>query len=138
MRAASSAGSKAYAAELNKRCRPPLKVTNKSYRVDEAYIKVKCIMNLTTKHENDPLNFHKECQEKYLYRDMDSTGRTIDFCSQRNAMRLPSGLKHILTANRHKLTAHWRTGGAVCRLRRRGGLTCPLAPASPTASREFS
>jgi transposase-like protein len=31
----------AYAAELNKRCRPHLKATNKSYRVDETYIKVK-------------------------------------------------------------------------------------------------
>ena len=50
----------AYAAELNKRCRPHLKATNKSYRVDETYIKVKG-------------------QEKYLYRAVDSTGRTIDF-----------------------------------------------------------
>jgi hypothetical protein len=32
---------RAYAAELNKRCRPHLKATNKSYRVDETYIKVK-------------------------------------------------------------------------------------------------
>jgi transposase-like protein len=31
----------AYAAELNKRCRPHPKATNKSYRVDETYIKVK-------------------------------------------------------------------------------------------------
>ena len=31
----------AYAPELNKRCRPHLKATNKSYRVDETYIKVK-------------------------------------------------------------------------------------------------
>jgi transposase-like protein len=50
----------AYAAELNKRCRPHLKATNKSYRVDETYIKVKG-------------------QEKYLYRAVDSTGQTIDF-----------------------------------------------------------
>jgi transposase, IS6 family len=50
----------AYAAELNKRCRPHLKATNKSYRVDETYIKVKA-------------------QEKYLYRAVDSTGQTIDF-----------------------------------------------------------
>ena len=49
----------AYAAELNKRCRPHLKATNKSYRVDETYIKVKG-------------------QEKYLYRAVDSTGQTID------------------------------------------------------------
>ena len=31
----------AYAPELRKRCRPHLKATNKSYRVDETYIKVK-------------------------------------------------------------------------------------------------
>ena len=50
----------AYAPELNKRCRPHLKFTNKSYRVDETYIKVRG-------------------QEKYLYRAVDSTGQTIDF-----------------------------------------------------------
>ena len=48
----------AYAAGLNKRCKPYLKRTNKSYRVDETYIKVKG-------------------QEKYLYRAVDSTGQTI-------------------------------------------------------------
>jgi len=31
----------AYAPELNQRCRPYLKSTNKSYRVDETYIKLK-------------------------------------------------------------------------------------------------
>src|SRR3984885_13451840 len=58
----------AYAAELNKRCRPHLKATNKSYRLDETYIKVKG-------------------QEKYLYRAVDSTGQTIDFllAAKRNA-----------------------------------------------------
>src|SRR5271170_1612490 len=50
----------AYAPELNKRCRPHLKPTNKSYRIDETYIKVKG-------------------QDKYLYRAVDSTGQTIDF-----------------------------------------------------------
>ena len=50
----------AYAPEINKRCRPYLKSTNKSYRVDEAYSKVKG-------------------QEKHLYRAVDSTGQTIDF-----------------------------------------------------------
>jgi len=49
-----------YAPELNKRCRPHLKTTNKSYRVDETYIKVKG-------------------QDRYLYRAVDSTGQTIDF-----------------------------------------------------------
>jgi IS6 family transposase len=50
----------AYCPELSKRCRPHLKRTNKSYRVDETYIKVKG-------------------QDKYLYRAVDSTGQTIDF-----------------------------------------------------------
>src|ERR1035441_10515846 len=40
--------------------RPHLKPTNKSYRVDETYIKVKG-------------------KERYLYRAVDSTGQTIDF-----------------------------------------------------------
>src|SRR5260221_1275445 len=51
---------KAYAPELNKRCRPHLKPTNKSYRIDETYIKVKG-------------------EDKFLYRAVDSTGQTIDF-----------------------------------------------------------
>jgi transposase-like protein len=50
----------AYAPELNKRCRPFLKPTNKSYRIDETYIKVKG-------------------QDKYLYRALDSCGQTIGF-----------------------------------------------------------
>jgi transposase, IS6 family len=49
-----------YAPELNKRCRPHLKATNKSYRVDETYIKVKG-------------------HDRYLYRAVDSTGQTIEF-----------------------------------------------------------
>jgi transposase-like protein len=49
-----------YAPELNKRCRPHLKPTNKSYRTDETYIKVKG-------------------EDKYLYRAVDSTGQRIDF-----------------------------------------------------------
>ena len=50
----------AYAPELNKRRRPHLKPTNKSYRIDETYIKVKG-------------------EDKFLYRAVDSTGQTIDF-----------------------------------------------------------
>ena len=50
----------AYAPEIDKRCRPHLKTTNKSYRVDETYIKVKG-------------------KDRYLYRAVDSTGQTIDF-----------------------------------------------------------
>jgi transposase, IS6 family len=50
----------AYGPELDKRCRPYLKPTNRSWRVDETYIKVKG-------------------QERFLYRAVDSTGQTIDF-----------------------------------------------------------
>ena len=50
----------AYSPELNKRCRPHLKPVNKSYRIDETYIKVKG-------------------KDQYLYRAVDSTGQTIDF-----------------------------------------------------------
>src|ERR1700693_6181255 len=56
----------AYAPELNKRCRPHLKPTNKSYRIDETYIKVKG-------------------EDKYLYRALDSTqGKPLISYSQPN------------------------------------------------------
>ena len=50
----------AYAPELNKRYRPYLKRTNRSYRIDETYIKVKW-------------------QDEYLDRALDSTGQAINF-----------------------------------------------------------
>jgi IS6 family transposase len=49
-----------YGPEWAARCRPFLKPTNRSYRVDETYIKVKG-------------------EIRYLYRAVDSTGQTIDF-----------------------------------------------------------
>ena len=49
-----------YAPELEKRLRPRLKPTNKSWRVDETYIRVKG-------------------KWTYLYRAVDSNGATIDF-----------------------------------------------------------
>ena len=53
-------GVQRYAPELDKRCRPLLKATNDSYRVDETYIKVK--------------------KRWYsLYRAVDSEGHTLDF-----------------------------------------------------------
>ena len=48
------------APELNKRCRPHLRPTNKSYRIDETYRKAKS-------------------ENKYLYRALDSTGQTMEF-----------------------------------------------------------
>ena len=49
-----------YSPELARRCQAFLKSTNRSYRVDETYIKVKG-------------------KDRYLYRAVDSTGQTIDF-----------------------------------------------------------
>ena len=57
-----------YAPELNKRCRPHLKPTNKSYRIDETYIKVKG-------------------EDKYLYRALDSTDKRSTFCSRPDAIQ---------------------------------------------------
>ena len=49
-----------YAPELDKRCRPHLKATNDSWRVDETYIKIKKTWT-------------------YLYRAVDSEGNTLEF-----------------------------------------------------------
>lgn len=49
-----------YAPELEKRCRPHLKATNDSWRVDETYVKVKKVW-------------------MYLYRAVDSQGNTLEF-----------------------------------------------------------
>ena len=64
----------AYAPELNKRCRPHRKPTNKSYRTDETYIKVKG-------------------EDKYLYRAVDSTGPTSEFLL--TAKRDAAGAKRL-------------------------------------------
>jgi transposase, IS6 family len=53
-------GFQRYAPELEERTRPPLKPTNKSWRVDETYVRVKG-------------------RWFYLYRALDSAGATIDF-----------------------------------------------------------
>jgi len=49
-----------YAPELEKRCRPHLKTTTDSWRVDETYVKIKGVW-------------------MYLYRAVDSQGNTLDF-----------------------------------------------------------
>jgi len=49
-----------YGPELDQRCRAHLKRTNKSYRVDETYVRIKG-------------------QDRYLYRAVNSTGQAIDF-----------------------------------------------------------
>jgi len=72
----------AYAPELNKRCRPHLKPTNKSYRIDETYIKVKG-------------------EDKFLYRAVDSTGQTIDFLltAKRDAAAAKRFLRQAMAAS---------------------------------------
>src|SRR5436305_12601387 len=49
-----------YAPELHRRCRPELRITNRSWRVDETYLRL-------------------AAKWTYLYRAVDSTGATIDF-----------------------------------------------------------
>ena len=49
-----------YAPELNRRCRPELRMTNRSWRCDETYLRV-------------------AGKWTYLYRAVDSTEATIDF-----------------------------------------------------------
>src|SRR5256714_861001 len=72
----------AYAPELNKRCRPHLKSVNKSYRVDETYIKVKGA-------------------DKYLYRALDSTGQTIEFLltAKRDTAAAKRFLRRLINAS---------------------------------------
>ena len=62
-----------YAPELHRRCRPELRMTNRSWRVDETYIRV-------------------AGKWTYLYRAVDSTGATIDF--------LLSARRHAAAAKR--------------------------------------
>jgi transposase, IS6 family len=71
-----------YAPELDKRCRPQLKATNDSYRVDETYIKIKR-------------------QWYYLYRAVDSTGATLDFMlsSTRDADAAERFFRQVLQAS---------------------------------------
>jgi transposase-like protein len=76
-----------YAPELDKRCRPQLKATNDSYRVDETYIKIK----------------KQWCD---LYRTVDSTGATLDFMlsATRDADAAERFFRQVLQAP-HTLTA---------------------------------
>ena len=72
----------AYAPELNKRCRPFLKPVNKSYRIDETYIRVKG-------------------KEMYLYRAVDSTGQTIDvlLTAKRDTASAKRFLRRVIEAS---------------------------------------
>lgn len=75
-----------YGPELDKRCRPHLRPTNDSWKVDETYVKVKR-------------------KWKYLYRAVDSSGQTLDFMlsAKRDAKAAKRFLKRALKA-RHTAT----------------------------------
>ena len=75
-----------YGPELDKRCRPHLRPTNDSWKVDETYVKVKG-------------------QWKYLYRAVDSSGQTLDFMlsAKRDAKAAKRFLKKALKV-RHTQT----------------------------------
>jgi transposase-like protein len=79
----------AYAPEINKRCRPHLKPVNKSYRIDETYLKVKG-------------------KDRYLYRAVDSTGQTIEF--------LLTAKRDTAAAKRFLLNAIAASGNAMPRV----------------------
>ena len=79
----------AYAPEINRRCRPHLKRTNKSYRIDETYLRIKG-------------------KDRYLYRAVDSTGQTIDF--------LLTARRDAAAAKRFLLRAIEASGSALPRV----------------------
>lgn len=74
----------AYSPEMNQPCRPHLRSTSDSMRVDETYIKVKGIW-------------------KYLYRAIDSQGNTIDFLLTAN--RDATAAKRFLTKALKRLSS---------------------------------
>ena len=71
----------AYSPEIDQRCRPYLRSTYDSWRVDETYIKIKGVWT-------------------YLYRAVDSEGNTLDFrlSTKRDAKAAQRFLKKVLNA----------------------------------------
>jgi transposase-like protein len=67
------------APELEKRCRPHLKTTTDSWRVDETYVKIKGVWT-------------------YLYRAVDSQGNTLEF---------PLSVTRDAQAAKRFLRKHW-------------------------------
>src|SRR5512135_2147883 len=104
-----------YAPELEKRCRPHLKATNDSWRVDETYIKIKKTWT-------------------YLYRAVDSEGNTLEF--------LLSPTRDAEAAQRFFVKALHVTAGSASRacstdekeaLRSTEPATCSAAPGASCA-----
>ena len=71
-----------YGPEMDKRCRPHLRPTNDSWRVDETYVKVKG-------------------KYQYLYRAVDSNSQTLDFMlsAKRDTKAAKRFLKKTLKAH---------------------------------------
>src|SRR5215510_10759460 len=74
-----------FSPELEKRCRPYLRSTSDSYRVDEIYVKIKG-------------------KWYYLYRAVDSKGQTIDFMlsAKRGARAAKRFFRKMLKAPKHQ------------------------------------
>jgi transposase-like protein len=83
----------AYGPELERRCRPDLKPTAKSYRVDETYMRIKG-------------------EDKYLYRAVDNDGQTIDFLltARRDAKAVPRCFRRALQPTRESSPARHQRG----------------------------
>ena len=97
-----------YAPELEKRCRPHLKATNDSWKVDETYIKVR-------------KNW------MYLYRAVDSQGNTIEF--------LLSATRDAEAAKRFFVKALHATAGSAPQARPiEEQVAQPTAAADPTTT----
>ncbi|GHO81949.1 transposase [Ktedonobacter sp. SOSP1-85] len=96
-----------YAPELNKRCKPHLKVTNDSWRVDETYIKIKKTWT-------------------YLYRAVDSHGNTLEFLL--SPTRDAEAAKRFF---RKALQSLARSASQACS-RREGETTSSLLTVPPT------
>jgi transposase-like protein len=84
-----------YGPELDRRCRPHLKRTNNSYRVDETYIRIKG-------------------QDRYLYRAVDSTGQTINVDKNRaypaavEELKVEGTLRHRCRLRQYPLASQAR------------------------------
>jgi DDE domain len=83
----------AYGPELERRCRPDLKPTAKSYRVDETYMRIKG-------------------EDKYLYRAVDKHGQTIDFplTARRDAKAVQRCFRRALQPTRESAPARHQRG----------------------------
>ncbi len=75
-----------YAPEINKRMRPHLKMSGTSYRLDEAYVKV-------------------GTEWKYLYRAVDSMGRTVEsrLSARRDVPAAKRSFRKLMRADHRRL-----------------------------------